>query len=219
MLEIRNKHSIIFDMDGVILDSEPLWLEAELQVFKSFGLLLTPKDCELTKGLRLVNIIDFWYNKHNWNNVSKEEIVKKLEAKVIELITEKAIVKEGLFELLNKLKEKNITLAICSSSPLSLIEAVCNKFNLFSFFEILQSAENCEFGKPHPEPYISTMLRLKTTYEKCYVIEDTVTGAISAKAARMKVIAIPEGDNYFSSKYDFCDYKFRTLSDIIPFIS
>ncbi|WGL60714.1 hexitol phosphatase HxpB [Pigmentibacter sp. JX0631] len=219
MLEINKTKSVIFDMDGVIVDSEPLWLEAELQIFKSFGLILTPKDCELTKGMRLANIVDFWYKKRNWNNVTQEEIGKKLEAKLIELIAEKATAKEGLFEVLIKLKQNNISLAICSSSPLSLIKAVCNKLNLFSYFDILQSAENCEFGKPHPEPYISTMLKLNTTFNKCFVIEDTVTGAISAKAARMKVIAIPEGENYFSSKYDFCDYKFKTLSEIIPYIS
>lgn len=182
--------AIIFDMDGVIIDSEPLWKKAEIAVFGKYGYQFTFAMCEETKGMRVDEVTEYWKTKlsasFNPTDV-KNDIVKN----IISLILKEGKPMPGLKELLDHLKTQNYKLAIASSSTMEIIDAVVKSLNISSYFEVIHSAEFEEFGKPHPQVFITTSKKLAIKPSECCVIEDSFYGIIAAVSAKMKVIALP----------------------------
>ena len=213
----NNQGCVIFDMDGVLIDSEPYWKEAILSVFTKLGIPLTREMAEQTMGLRLDNVVEYWFKRYPWKLKSKQEVASEIKDIVRALILEQGIAKHGAIQLIQSLSQLNVPMAICSSSAMSIIEAVYQKIGLNNEIKILQTGDDCFYGKPHPEPYLTTAKRLNETPPSfCVVIEDSLNGAISGKAAGMNVIAVPEEHNYEKRIFDFCDAKFKSLEDITP---
>jgi sugar-phosphatase len=117
----------------------------------------------------------------------------------------------GAIELITDLAAKGYPLAICSSSPMRLIEAVVSKLELKQKFQTLISAENLCFGKPHPEVYINGASALGVSSTECLAIEDSINGVIAAKAARMTTIAIPEPIQFDRPEFAVADSKYHSL--------
>ncbi|MCF6766284.1 hexitol phosphatase HxpB [Thiotrichales bacterium 19S3-7] len=205
--------AVIFDMDGVIIDSEPLWRKAEIEIFKQIGLHLTDQLCRETKGLRMDLMINYWYQKAHNPNITKAKLATELIAKVTELIHQIATPMPGLIHLMQQLKANNITMGLCSSSALKLIETVIQQFDLKQYLAIYHSGENEIYAKPHPKCYQTTAQLLGYQPQNCIVFEDSTTGAIAAKAASMKVIAVPEPIEK-DNRFDFCDMVINSLEDI-----
>lgn len=183
--------AVIFDMDGLLIDSEPLWCETEIEVFNKVGVAITPEKYRETIGLRVDEIVEYWYSRHPWKDVSKKEVEERLVNKITELIKEKGEPLPGAKEIVKTLYDQNLPLAIASSSFLKVIEAATEKLAIDRFLKVVHSAENEAFGKPHPGVYISTAKKLNVNPESCLVFEDSFNGLLAAKAARMKCIAVP----------------------------
>jgi mannitol-1-/sugar-/sorbitol-6-/2-deoxyglucose-6-phosphatase len=206
--------AVIFDLDGVIVDSEPLWTKGEQRVLKTVGLDLTDEMCELTKGFSINDTINFWYSRKPWTGKSLKEVGQEVLKAVMELIALEAVPVKGMIETLGYLSSKGIKTAVASGSPLELIYLVLEKFEIKDKFNVIRSCNGEEFPKPHPAVYLSTAGVLKTNPLKCLVFEDTFTGLLAAKSARMKAIALLEdADKYNNSKFDFADVKIRSFSE------
>ena len=206
----------IFDLDGVIIESEPLWKEAEIKVFKSVGIDLNPELCRQTTGLDMQSTIQYWYNHSPWENKSRFQVYKELMEEMRPCYEENAELTEGFLDVLQFFKDANITVAVASSTPLKMITAVLKRFHLFEFFKIIHSSENEEFGKPHPAVYIETAKKLNIPPARCLAFEDSFNGAIAAKAANMKVVVVPETHRTDSTRFDFADLKLESLKDFKP---
>ncbi|TNF65855.1 MAG: hexitol phosphatase HxpB [Gammaproteobacteria bacterium] len=205
--------AVIFDMDGVIIDSEPLWRKAEIEIFKQIGLNLTDDQCRETKGLRMDLMVNYWYQKAATPSISKSEIAASLIQRVSQLIYNSANPMPGLITLMQQLKSHNIVMGLCSSSPLKLIETVINQFDIKQFLTVYHSGESETYAKPHPQCYLTTAKLLEFKPQDCIVFEDSTTGAIAAKAASMKVIVVPEPIEN-DERFDFCDLVINSLEDI-----
>ncbi len=207
--------AVIFDMDGVILDSEPFWKEAEIKIFNSLGVPLTEEMCETTTGMRLVDVVKLWHEKYPWNlkDNSFEKVGAEIVDSLIALIKQKGVMNSGVKELLEMFAAKELPMAIASSSDKKIIDAVMNKFVLMKYFKVIHSAEFEEFGKPHPAIYLSTAKMLGIDPKDCLAIEDSFNGVIAAIAARMKTAAYPEKTNFYNPKFAIADIRFRTLKD------
>jgi HAD superfamily hydrolase (TIGR01509 family) len=205
--------AIIFDFDGIIIDSEPLWVEAETAVFTSVGISLTPEMCRQTTGLNTHDTIQYWYNVHHWSGKSVFQLYKEIMEAMQVLILERADLKEGFLDVLQLFVEKNLPVAVASSSPLKLITTALKKFHLFEFFKIISSAENEEHGKPHPALYLGAAKKLGVEPLNCLAFEDSFNGAIAAKAARMKLVTVPDSHDFNSTRFDFADLKLISLKD------
>ena len=104
-------------------------------------------------------------------------------------------------------------MALASSSSMSLIEAVVDKLNIRMYFDVLWSAEFEPYGKPHPGIFLTTAAKLQVDPKECIVFEDSINGVISAKAARMKCIAIPEEATFNDPRFAIADSKLRSLKE------
>ncbi|KAB8029173.1 hexitol phosphatase HxpB [Fluviispira multicolorata] len=207
------KH-VIFDMDGVLIDSEPLWQLAEIDIFSTVGHDLNSEMCSQTTGMRMEDAINYWYSKKSWKNKSKETVSQEIVEKLIVLLKEQGEAMPGVIEILDILKDHKITISLCSSSSLKIIQEVVKKLDIVDYFECIYSAESAKYGKPHPEAFLTVAAKMNTEPQNCLVIEDSFNGMIAAKAAQMKLVGIPDHKYYNLSKFDFCDLKLRSLREL-----
>lgn len=205
--------AVIFDMDGLLINSEPFWQQAEKDIFGKVGIQLTTAMCESTMGLRIDEVVDLWYNYQPWDGPSKDEIRESIVDRVIELIAEQGKLMEGVESTIDFFTAKGLKMSIASSSNMRIISFVVEKFELASHFEIIHSAEFEKYGKPHPDIFIHTAERLSVSPLECLVFEDSFNGVLSGKAARMKVVAIPEPTAYQQTKFNIADLKLKSLND------
>ncbi len=193
--------AVIFDMDGILIDSEPLWKIAEKKAFAKVGLIMSTEMCNLTMGYRINEVTDYWYERRPWEGKSKDEVTEDIIQTVIDEIKANGNELKGVKRSLRLLKEQNYKIALASSSAMRIINVVVDKLEIREYFDSICSAETEPYGKPHPAVFITAADKLKIDPHQCLVIEDSVNGVIAGKAARMKVVAIPDeslsGDKRF----------------------
>lgn len=210
--------AVIFDMDGVLIDSEPLWKIAMEEVFHSVGSKLTKQDFQKTVGLRLDEVIIFWHQHEGWQNVTPGEIELKIVDKMQLLIKENPKPLTGVMDMLSFLKAQKKKIGLATSSYAVLIDTVLSELNIAHFFDFTHSAELEKYGKPHPAVYLAVTEQLQVQPMKCLVIEDSLNGIISAKAAKMKVVCIPEKTHHTEPKLILADYHFETMTEMLETI-
>ena len=206
--------AVIYDMDGVIINSEPLWREALIHCFNKVGFDFTQDKCRTTQGMRLIEVVEYWFADQPWKGKSIEDVETDILTKVTELIMQKGIAMDGVNKSIELFKAKGYRVALASSSATSLINAVLDKLGLSDAFEVINSAENLAFGKPHPEIFIKTAKQLGVKPNNCWVIEDSFHGVLAGKAALMKVIAIPDDEAKNDKRFAIADYQLNSLSEI-----
>ena len=182
----------IFDMDGLLIDSEPLWQDAEIAVFGGLGISLTRELCRETMGFRLDQVVRLWYGKHPWRGPSLGEVEEQIVDLVGELMRQRGAPMPGVNEAIAALRGAGYKLAVASSSPMRLIRVALEQLQIIDCFDVLHSAENEPQGKPHPAVYTSAMERLEVDPGRCIAFEDSVAGVRSAKSAGALVIAVPD---------------------------
>ncbi len=207
--------AVIFDMDGVLIDSEPLWRKAMIEGFASIGVLITEEDCKKTTGNRLKEVVEYWFEKLNILDVLPTEIELRIINMLVKLINNEGKAISGVIEVINFCNNKNIKIGLATSSSNQLMEAVLEKLKLKNTFKSSISAENMEYGKPHPEVFLSCASQLQISPLECIVIEDSINGVIAAKAAFMSVIALPEHENINNHKFSIADYKLNNMQEVL----
>ena len=203
--------AVIFDMDGVLIDSEPLWQEAEKLIFSQVGIQLTTNMCMETMGMRVDEVVKYRYEKQSWQGTSLEEIESEILDELETLITLKGEAMEGVGYILSFFQRKDIRLALASSSYMRIINTVIKKLNLEDSFEIIHSGEFEEKGKPDPAIYLSTLEKMDLIADEAFAIEDSYNGLLSANAANLKTVVMPEESVWHESKYNIADLKIKSL--------
>ena len=203
----------IFDMDGLLIDSEPLWREAEVDVFGSVGVPLTEDMCRETTGLRHDAVVRYWHARYPWDEPGIDRLTVQLLEAAQALIVERGVLMPGALRTIQDLNRRGLRLAIASSSPRTLIEAVVQKFGLGEYFSVLHSAEDEEAGKPDPAVYLSTMSLLGVRPQDCFALEDSVSGIRAAKAAGAKVIAVPDPEVVHDPGFGEADVVLTSLEE------
>ncbi len=206
--------AVIFDMDGIIIDSEPFWRKAEMDVFKEVGITLTEEDCLKTLGFRIDEVEDFWFDQQPWPNRKRGEVSEKIVDQMVHYISSEGQAMKGVYHSLDLFESMDLPMAIASSSHMRLIEAVVERLDIGKYFKTLCSAESEEFGKPHPAVFISATKALDVAPDKCLIIEDSPSGVIAARASKAKVIAIPEAHNINKAEIKTAHIELSSLLQI-----
>lgn len=204
--------AVIFDMDGLLIDSESYWQEEERKLFSRHGVHIEPHMQTATYGMGTTEVIEHWYNTKPWDNFDIQEIKNELFDAVEERIVSEAEPMPGVSEVIAFFRSKNLRTALASASPFGIIDAVLHKMQLKDFFRAVHSGEQEEFGKPHPAVYITTARKLAVHPMNCLVFEDSSIGLLAAKAARMKAVAIPGNGEWENKNYAIADLKLPSLT-------
>lgn len=200
-------------MDGLLIDSEPLWWEAEIEVAKMAGLKLDKAQVIETAGLRVDKIIDHWFSIKPWVTPSKKELENALVRDLISRVKARGKEMPGAMKILEMMKKKNVKTALASSSLMSIIDAVVEKLGIREYFDELYSAEFEEHGKPHPGVYLTTAKMLDVAPEYCLAFEDSFNGLLAAKSACMKCICVPDESIAGDPKLSIADLILPSLLD------
>ena len=184
--------AVIFDLDGLLIDSEPLWEEAEMAVFARYGFTVTRDICLKVKGMRVDESVRFIQALFPDSGTDAAKITRQIQEKVIRLIEEKGKGMPGYVYILHFFRSRGIKIALASASKMEVIRAALQKLGISHHFQLIHSAEFEKYGKPHPGIFLTASEQLRVLPEHCLVFEDSLNGIIAARAARMKVVAVPE---------------------------
>jgi sugar-phosphatase len=208
-----NTQAVIFDMDGVLIDSEPFWRKAEQEVFSDLGLSLTDNQCRSTAGLRITEVVDLWYNRHPWPGYDNAKTTGVIVDRVIQLVLSEGTALPGVHYALDVCVKNNLKIALATSSPQALMDAVLTRLGLTQQFVVRQCADHIKYAKPHPEIFLITAGKLMVNPLHCAVIEDTLNGMIAAKSARMYTVVVPESHQAADSRFSLADVQLNSLLD------
>ena len=209
--------AVLFDMDGVIIDSENYYMNGTFNWLKEkgfkgdfsevFRLIGTTIDrtyeilCEMLDYKFSIDEIARFNTDYFTNNPMEYE----------------KILNKGVVDLLSDLKEKSIKVALCSSSPRNYIENVLSQCGIYQYFDYIISAEDVKLSKPDPEIYIKASKFLNVIPSECIVIEDSVMGIQAGKSADMEVVALR--DKRFGQNQAKADYIFDSFEEISDYLS
>jgi mannitol-1-/sugar-/sorbitol-6-/2-deoxyglucose-6-phosphatase len=191
MMSPRPIEAVVFDMDGVLVDSEPIWRAVEREVFARVGIEVTDEDLFETMGVRVADVVERWHRRHPWNEPSREEVARSIVDGVAQAIEREGAFNQEAIRAIDYVEGLGLRLALASSSPMRLIRAVLSLGGLADRFEVVLTAEDEEQGKPDPAVYRSAALALRVAPERCLAVEDSINGVRSAKAAGMVCVAVP----------------------------
>ena len=205
--------AVVFDLDGLLIDSEPFWRRAEIEVFATVGVALTEADTRQTMGLRIDDAVRHWFERRPWTGMAPVEVERAVTARVAELIEAEGAPMPGALGVIDRCRDRSIPMAVCSGSYALVIEAAMDRLGITASMSAWHSAEWEPLGKPHPGAYLSTAAKLGVDPTACLAFEDSFHGAISAKAARMRVVAVPEPTARSSPRWGFCDLVLTSLDE------
>ncbi len=208
-----NITTAIFDMDGLLLDTEPLWGESMLRVAERHKIPITPARFKETTGLRIYEVTEYWSIKYPWQGAAHDRVAEEILDDIIEASRQKGKVLSGVVKALELLKENGYKIGLASSSPTRMIHTLVAHFGIQDYFDCITSADEVALGKPHPAVFLKCAEQLGSKPIACVALEDSVNGVIAGKAARMKVIAIPDVLHFDDPRFSIADAKLSSMED------
>ncbi|MBS1774207.1 MAG: hexitol phosphatase HxpB [Bacteroidetes bacterium] len=206
-------NTVLFDMDGLLFDTEPLWGVSMLRVAEKHGIPITRERFKDTRGFHIYEVTEFWSVKYPWEGASSQEVAEEILDDIIALTKEQGNIMIGVEKALQLLKDNNFKIGLASSSPIRMINDLVEHFGIRHYFDCITSADEVEFGKPHPAVFLHCAEQLGSTALQCLVLEDSVNGMIAGKAARMKVIAVPDPLHHDDPRFVLADAKLKSMEE------
>jgi len=188
--------AVVLDMDGVLIDTEPVWRAAQSAVFAGFGVALSERDLLDSTGQPIEELIPVWRRRASapdpaGTELTDAEIADLIIDRVIAHVTAEGRPMPGVTAAIALFERCGLRLAIASSSPLRLIDAVCDRLGL-TRITVRCSAMDEARGKPAPDVYLTAARRLGVAAANCLALEDSPAGVASARSAGMRCVAVPD---------------------------
>ncbi len=214
-------------MDGLLVDSEPVWREVAIEVFEAVGVPLTEAMCRAATGLGTTQFVKLIFGQFPEINSTEEAIGQHILHLAHERISQRAEAMPGAVAAVRFFHGRKIPLAVASASPMDIIETVLERLNLRPYFQLWHSALLEARNKPAPDVYLGAARMLGVAPAHCLAFEDSGNGLRSAVAAGMRTIAVPADYEFDDPKFDLATLKipsllsfdaniFDTLSTISP---
>ncbi len=208
--------AIVFDMDGVLVDTEQLWDEVREELTTAWGGRYTPEAQEAMMGMSSLE-----WSRYLHETVGLRAPPEAINAEVVRRMLARYEVDlpvvPGAVEAVRRLDGEGFKLAVASSSNRELIDAVLRRIELAALFEATVSSEEVDRGKPAPDVYVEAARRLDVPPEKCAAIEDSASGIRAARAAGMRVVAYP--NRHYAPSADVlasADVVIDSLGELTP---
>lgn len=207
--------NIIFDMDGIIIDSEQFWRKADISAFAKVGIEISPEEAQKAAGLRIDDLVYHRQMSYGFSDEIAKNLIRDIFDNAKSMINESGQAKPGVYQAIETFLKYDLTLALASSTPLSIIQLVLKKLNLDKdIFQVICSGEHEKYAKPHPAIYLTAMEQLKTSPFHCAAIEDSLNGVIAVKAAKIYCIAVPDPWHNHAKGYHIANEIIPSLEKI-----
>jgi mannitol-1-/sugar-/sorbitol-6-/2-deoxyglucose-6-phosphatase len=186
----RTSLACVFDMDGVLIDTEPVWRQVELDVFARVGVNLTDEQLRDTWGMRIEEVVDHWYQERPWNGIRPHAVQREIVREMVEYVRNDGVPMPGALQAIDIARAAGLRIAIASSSSRELIDAVIDRLGIVDLVDAVCTADDEVRGKPDPAVYLSAARALDVLPSCCVAIEDSPVGVTSAVAAGMRCIGV-----------------------------
>src|SRR5881398_2601043 len=206
--------AVIFDLDGVLADSEPWWNKIDATLLAEHSVTYRGEYHRNVLGVSYRLAVEF-YKKTFGLSVPTDEMMRRRGEIAADFFANRIDVFPSAKTVLQELRQMNLHLAVATSSVSASARSFLARHGLSTFFEVVVTGEEVEHGKPHPEIYLRAAEKLGIAAAACLVIEDALSGIAAAKAAKMRVAAIP--DTRFVDPRDYekeADYVLSSLKEV-----
>ena len=200
-------------MDGLLVDSEVLWHQAELEILVPLGAAIDARAARTTKGMFVTEVVVHYHEAARWEAPSIDDTVAAILERVGSLVEERGRLLPGALRALELCRRRG-PLALASSTPRELIDRTLAHFGLREAFDVIHSAEDEPYGKPHPGVFLTAADLLGVPPSCCLVFEDSSAGVLAAKAATMSCVAVPAADERDASTFAVADLVLDSLADL-----
>ncbi|MCC5928305.1 MAG: HAD family phosphatase [Cyclobacteriaceae bacterium] len=218
-MNIQDIDTIIFDMDGVIIDSEPIHMKIESQMFDELNIRISKEMHQSFVGASAKNTFQRLIREFNLNT-TPEELLHENESRYLTYLDNHPEIQPipGVMTLIEDFSKAGFTLLLASSASIEIIDKVLDMFQLRKYFSIAISGARLAHSKPHPEVFYITADKAGKKPAQCLVIEDSSNGVKAAKAAGMYCVAYynPNSGNQDLSLADKVIRSFDEIYEIIP---
>jgi HAD superfamily hydrolase (TIGR01509 family) len=206
--------AIIFDLDGVLADSEPWWSEIDAKLLAERGVTYRGEYHQNVVGVSYRLAVEF-YKKAFGLSVPNEEMMRRRGEIATEFFADRVDVFPNVKEVLGKLRQLKLHLAVATSSVSASARPFLDRHQLTGFFEVIVTGEEVKDGKPAPDIYLFAADKLGIRVDACLVVEDALLGVAAAKAANMRVVAIPDTRFVDAAAYEKeADYVLGSLNEL-----
>jgi beta-phosphoglucomutase-like phosphatase (HAD superfamily) len=206
--------AVIFDMDGLLVDTEPTWRAVHTEVFGELGLELSRWPNVVTTGMRVDEVVAMRRTYHDWGEPADEVVASRITSLVAERVPSTAVICAGAPEAIGWCRERQLRVGLATGSRWPVIEAVLSSFGLESAFDACVSAGDLAYGKPHPGVYLDAAAELGVPAASCLAFEDAINGLVSAAAARMRTVIVPAGSSVGDPRTVLADVQLDSLLEI-----
>lgn len=209
--------AVIFDMDGVLVDSEPMHADTARAVLAPFGVAYTEQDNARYFGFTDAEMFGDLIARHGLT-VTVDEMVRRRGALVVARTWQHPNPMDGVPDVLHALHTRGRRLALASSSSVEVIGATIDALRIRALFETVVSGTSVGRGKPAPDIFVETARRLGLPPAACLVVEDSRNGLLAAKAAGMACAAVPCGATR-GERFDEADYRLGALPELLAILA
>lgn len=205
-------NTVIFDMDGLLIDSEPLWARAAAEWFATYGKTLSDEQYAKTTGLRTKEFLQYWFTHFNLHDANLPDAEAFIVNRVVELVKQLGKPMPGVAHIFDFFINRGFRTGLATSSGEALMETVIDLLNIRPHLNAVSSADKLAYGKPHPEVYLNCAKKLTSQPGQCVCFEDSLNGLMAAKAAGMKCVVIPANKGRLKTMWDVADLTLDSLA-------
>ena len=213
------KKAVIFDMDGVIFDTERVYLEIWQSVFEKYGYKMTKELYVNVMGTGRKNVIKTFLENFG-DDIPIEKMYEEKDNQLFYIIENQGIpLKEGVKELFSMLKEKNYKIALATSAKRERVEKQIKDKWLKESFDAIVCGDDVEKGKPSPDIFLKAAKKIDVEPENCFVVEDSPAGIKAAFSGGMKGIHVEDLKAADEDILKYCEKNFKNLQEIKEYLS
>ena len=210
--------SIIFDLDGVLADSEPWWNQIDAKLLAEYGVTYRGEYHRNVVGVSYRLAVEF-YKKAFGLSVPTEEMMRRRGEIATEFFADRVGLFPGVKKVLEELRQMKLHLAVATSSVSASARPFLDRHQLTRFFEVIVTGDEVEHGKPAPDIYLCAAEHLGIPAHACLVVEDALAGVAAARAANMRVVAIPDIRFVDPREYEKqADFVLTSLQELLALV-
>ena len=213
------KKAVIFDMDGVIFDTEKVYLDIWIEVFEKYGYIMTKELYVNVMGTGRKNVIKTFLENFG-DDLPIEKMYEEKDNQLFYIIENQGIpLKEGVKELFSMLKEKNYKIALATSAKRERVEKQIKDKWLKESFDAIVCGDDVEKGKPSPDIFLKAAKKIDVEPENCFVVEDSPAGIKAAFSGGMKGIHVEDLKAADEDILKYCEKNYKNLQEIKEYLS